>query len=338
MHSMKRILNELAAAVLILSLAPVAPAMTVSELKEIESKVKQLVAKNTPAVVSLMGDNKPAAGSGVIVSEDGLILTAAHVTQGNKTMTVIYPDGKQRKCDVLGANYTRDVGLAKIQGEGKHPFVEVGDSDKLEPTTIVVALGHPGGYDARRTPPVRIGRISYKDLGGFLVSDCTLIGGDSGGPLFALDGRVVGIHSSISESLSFNRCAPVNAAKADWERMLAGEKWGKLGGRMGEMFGGREKAVMGATLDETSEAGVKLSEVHPKSPAESAGLRAGDVIIKVGGDAVLTADALTGKLGKRKPGETVELTYRRGYAEQKAELTLISQTEMLKRLGVEQSK
>ena len=114
---MKRILNALAAAALILSLAPVAPAMTVSELKEIESKVKQLVAKNTPAVVSLMGDNKPAAGSGVIVSEDGLILTAAHVTQGNKTMTVIYPDGKQRKCDVLGANYTRDVGLAKIQGE-----------------------------------------------------------------------------------------------------------------------------------------------------------------------------------------------------------------------------
>ncbi len=232
MLPMKRILHALAAAAFLFASTPDALSLTVPELKVIETQVKQLVAKTTPAVVSLIGDNKPAAGSGVVVSEDGLILTAAHVTQGNMTMTVVFPDGTQRKCDVLGSNFTRDVGMARIQGAGKHPFVEMGDSEKLEPTTIVVALGHPGGYDSRRTPPVRIGRVSYKDLGGFLVSDCTLIGGDSGGPLFNLDGKVVGIHSSISESLSFNRSAPLSAVKADWERLLAGEKWGKLGGKI----------------------------------------------------------------------------------------------------------
>ncbi len=331
-------ISQTLAAVLILLATPFSRALTVPQLKEIESQVKQLVAKTTPAVVSLMGDSKPAAGSGVVISADGLIMTAAHVTQGNKTMTVVFPDQKQRKCTVLGANYAKDISLAKIIEPGVYPFVEVGDSDKLEVTTIVVALGHPGGYDARRTPPVRIGRISSKNLGGFLVSDCTLVGGDSGGPLFNLDGKVVGIHSSISESLSFNRCAPVNGAKADWERLLSGEKWGKLGGPMSEFLGSKEKPVMGATLDQKSDSGVKLETVHPKSPAEAAGLVAGDVIVRIGGDEVRTADALTGKLGKRKPGDTIEVVFKRGEAEQKAELTLISQTEMLKRLGVEQSK
>ena len=67
--------------------------------------------------------------------------------------------------DVLGADYTRDVSLAKIIGAGKYAFAELGDSDKLETTTLVIALGHPGGYDVRRTPPARIGRISAKNMG-----------------------------------------------------------------------------------------------------------------------------------------------------------------------------
>jgi S1-C subfamily serine protease len=68
-------------------------------------------------------------------------------------MIVVFPDGKQAKCKVLGADYTRDVGLAKIIEPGKYPFAELGDSDKLQTTTIVIALGHPGGYDVRRSPP-----------------------------------------------------------------------------------------------------------------------------------------------------------------------------------------
>jgi serine protease Do len=209
------------------ALAPL-HALTVQEMKEMEAKVKAVVEKKTPAVVSLFAGR--GTGSGVVVSADGLILTAAHVTQGNEEMAVIFPDGKEARCKVLGANYERDLGLAKIIQPGPWPFAEVGDSDKLEVTTMVIALGHPGGYDVRRTPPVRIGRISATNFDGFLVSDCTLIGGDSGGPLFDLEGKVVGIHSSISEHLSFNRDAPVSAAKKDWERMLKGERWGKLRG------------------------------------------------------------------------------------------------------------
>ena len=333
---MNRILHSLV--VVFLSLAPLGRALTVPEMKEMEAQVKQLVAKDMPAVVSLMGMTKPAAGSGVVVSKDGLILTAAHVTQGNKEMVVIFPDGKERKCKVLGANNARDVSLTKIVEPGEYPFVELGDSEKLEATTMVCALGHPGGYDARRTPPIRLGRISLKNFGGFLVSDCTLIGGDSGGPLFGLDGKLVGIHSSISESLSVNRSAPVNAAKADWERLLSGEKWGKLGGTGNDLMDSEEKPVMGATLDEASAVGVPLKEVHAKSPAEAAGLKAGDVVVKIGNESVKTPQALIGALGKRKPGETVELTFMRGDTEQKASVSLVSQAEMLKRLGINESK
>src|SRR5438067_3249369 len=103
-------------------------------------------------------------------------------------------------------------------------------------------------------------------MGGFLVSGCTLISGDSGGPLFDLDGKVVGIHSSISESLSFNRDAPVNAAKADWDKLLEGKRWGKLPGPEPEPARQRNtgKAVLGAVFDPRSAYGAVLKSVQPK--------------------------------------------------------------------------
>ena len=316
------------------SIALPTQAFTVSQLKEMEVKVKKLVTVNTPAVVSLIGEKVPGAGSGVVVTEDGLILTAGHVTVGNDTMTVVFPDGKQAKCKVLGSDYTRDVGLAKIIQPGKYAFAALGDSDKLDITTIVVALGHPGGYDVRRTPPARIGRISSKNAGGFLMSDCTLIGGDSGGPLFDLDGKVVGIHSSISESLSFNRDAPVNAAKASWDRMLKGESWGKIPGKRTTPFGQKNagKAVLGAVFDTSDAGGTVLKEVQPKSPLEAAGVQAGDVILRIGGEVVASSGAVAEKISKARPGDRLALLYRHGDEEKRTEVILISESEMLKRM------
>jgi serine protease Do len=309
-------------------------AFTVSQMKEMEGKVKKLVTTNMPAVVSLIGEKVPGAGSGVVVSADGLILTAGHVTAGNDTMIVVFPDGRQAKCKVLGADYTRDVGLAKIIEPGKYPFAELGDSDKLQTTTIVIALGHPGGYDVRRTPPARIGRISDRNAGGFLVSDCTLIGGDSGGPLFDLEGKVVGIHSSISESLSYNRDAPVNAAKVSWEKMLKGERWGKVPGERRSPFGPKNtgKAVLGAVFETSGTGATALKEVLPKSPLEAAGVLAGDVILRIGGEPMATSEAVAAKIAKSRPGDRLALLYRRGGEEKRTEVILISESEMLKRM------
>lgn len=305
------------------------------DMKQVETQVRQLVAKNMPSVVSLLGESVPAAGSGTIISADGLVLTAAHVTRGNEHMTVIFPDGRSVKCKVLGANYTRDVSLAKIEEPGTYPFTEVGDSDKLEETTFVVAMGHPGGFDLRRTPPVRIGRISLKNQGGFLVSDCTLVGGDSGGPLFDLEGKVIGIHSSISMDLSFNRDAPVNAAKADWEKLLAGERWGSLRGDAedDDRPGDPRRAVLGAVLNSASDDGVILMQVRPNSPAAAAGLQSGDRIVKFAGAPIKTAKQLRDLLAKQRPGKKVALSYQRGDASASASVTLIPETEMLQRMA-----
>jgi len=324
-------------ALLLFTLAASAPlhAFSVQEMKAMETKVKALVAKNLPAVVSLIGEKTSGAGSGVVVSADGLILTAAHVTRGNEEMIVVFPDGKQTRCKVLGADYERDVGLAKINEKGTYPFVELGDSDKLEPTTIVIGLGHPGGYDIRRTPPVRIGRISMKNMGGFLVSDCTLISGDSGGPMFDLEGKVVGIHSSISESLSFNRDAPVNAAKADWDKMLEGKRWGTLPGTRSGRPGGVDdkKAVLGAVFDPADSDGAALKEVQERSPLAAAGLKAGDIIVRLGGEDVKDGAAVAAKIGISKPGDKLDVAYRRNGEERTAQVILVSQTEMLKRMA-----
>ncbi len=308
---------------------PAAPAFTVGQMKEMEAKVKRVVAANMPSVVALIGEKVPGSGSGVIVSADGLILTAAHVTYGNDTMIVVFPDGKQAKCKSLGADYTRDVALAKIIEPGKYPFAALGDSDKLDITTVVISLGHPGGYDVRRSPPARLGRISAKNMGGFLVSDCTLIGGDSGGPMFDLDGKVVGIHSAISESLSFNRDAPVNAAKASWEKLLEGKTWGRPPFRPGQRVTGA--AVLGAVFDTAAESAL-LKEVQPRSPLAAAGVKAGDVILRLGGEEISTSQSVVARLKKSKPGERLELAYRRGDEEKKTEVILISESEMLRRM------
>ncbi len=333
MTAILRILGALFA----FSFCTVRPALafSVEQMKTMEAKVKKLVAVNTPAVVALLGEKIPGAGSGVVVSADGLILTAGHVTHGNETMMVAFPDGKQAKCKVLGSDYTRDVGLAKIIEPGKYAFAELGDSDKLDITTIVVSLGHPGGYDVRRTPPARIGRISSKDMEGFLVSDCTLVGGDSGGPMFDLEGKVVGIHSSISESLSFNRDAPVNAARASWERMLKGERWGKIPGERPGPFGQKKvagKAALGAIFETLENGRAVLREVTPKSPLASAGVKAGDVILRLGGSEIRTGADVAAKLGNSKPGDRLEIVFRRAAEEKKAEVTLISEAELTRRM------
>ncbi len=295
-----------------------------------EAKVKKIYSKNLPAVVALVGTKVPGSGSGVIVNEEGLILTAAHVTHGNEKMTVVFPDGRQANCKVLGSDYDRDVGLAQIIEKGKYPFAQVGDSDTLKQTTIVIALGHPGGFDLRRPPPARIGRISQNNARGFLVSDCTLIGGDSGGPLFDLDGKVVGIHSSISESLSYNRDAPVNAAKVSWDKLLEGKSWGKPPVRPGQRNTGA--AVLGAVFEGGGEAPPLLKEVQPRSPLAAAGVKAGDVILKIGSEATPTAASVAARLKKAKPGERLALAYRRGTAERTTEVILISEDEMKKRM------
>ncbi len=209
-------------------------ATTAAVLKRIEAKSRAVAARVVGATVgilnlSLGGYGRVAAGSGVVVSEDGLILTAGHVIgQPGCDLTVIFSDGRRAAAKSLGANYARDSGLAAFVMAGKWPHVEMGHSDDIQPGAWCMALGHPGGIQQGRTPPLRLGRVlnSGKDAR-FLVSDATVIFGDSGGPLFDLDGRVIGIHSNIGMNVNQNRHVPIDAFREQWNDLLAGKVFGK---------------------------------------------------------------------------------------------------------------
>lgn len=301
------------------------PVNSLQDLKELERKVEVVVEKALPATVSLVSESTGASGSGVVVSRGGLILTAAHVVQGAEEMLVLFPDGKQARGKVLGANFTRDSAMVQIKEGGEWPHVARGESERLVVGDWVVALGHSAGFDPARTPPARFGRVVAKGPGTFLTTDCTLIGGDSGGPLFDLDGRLVGIHSSIGGSLNNNNHAGIDGFKSDWARLQAGEVWGRL---TLNPFANPDTPVLGFVMGAgAGRGGVPVEEVVPGSPAAKAGLRAGDVVTALDGQAVGNGQELLVALARRKAGEVVELTVNRGGRQVRSKATLVRRGE-----------
>ena len=212
---------------------PVSATISPEFLKSTDEKIRNVVAIGLPAVVALEPGNarrRGGIGSGVIVSEDGVVLTAAHVAADlGETATVIFPDGKRANAEVLGMNFFRDIAMLDITDEGEYPFVELGDSQSMTQNDFCVAMGHPRGYEQTRTPPVRFGRVMFNGNGKFIVTNATITGGDSGGPLLDLNGKLVGIHSNTGFHLSQNDHAPVSAFLADWERLARGERFGGRG-------------------------------------------------------------------------------------------------------------
>jgi S1-C subfamily serine protease len=244
---------------------------SLDDLRAIESHVQKVLDKVMPAVVGLrMG---PASGSGVIINADGTVLTAGHVSgKPSQNAIIILPDGKQYKGKALGQNKGIDSGMVKITDEGKFPFLEMGDSATLKRGQWVVAIGHPGGFRANRTPVVRVGRIL--NVNGFVIqSDCVLVGGDSGGPLFDMHGRVIGIHSRINGPIDNNFHVPVNTFRQTYDRLAKGESWG---GKIGQPE--VVKSAGGALVFEKKE---QLTRNDPRDKVKTRGGEEKDCYAKV---------------------------------------------------------
>jgi S1-C subfamily serine protease len=190
----------------------VAAPKNVDQLRAIETQLKMVAAKVVPCTVGLKVG--PAGGSGVIVSEDGYVLTAGHV---------IRKPGQKIGIS-LGVYGSADAGLAKITDKGKYPFVEMGKSADLKQGAWVVAVGHPLGYKSGRPPVIRVGRI-LRAREQVIQTDCPLISGDSGGPLFDLSAKVIGINSRIGGPVSMNFHVPIDIFHKHWERLKKSEVW-----------------------------------------------------------------------------------------------------------------
>jgi serine protease Do len=200
--------------------------LTVDDLRALETQVQAVVAKVRPATVGVAIG--PSQGSGVIV-KGGYVLTAGHVSgQPGREAILSLADGRRVKGKTLGRNGGIDSGLIKITEEGKWPSAEMGKSAGLKQGQWVVCIGHPGGFRPTRTPVVRLGRVL--DAGDLLIrTDCTLVGGDSGGPLFDLDGKVVGINSRINAPITVNIHVPVDTYSLTWGSLARSKVWGERG-------------------------------------------------------------------------------------------------------------
>ena len=299
-----------------------------ADLRKLSKKLVALSDRSAAATVSLVSTGGGGAGSGVIVSEEGLVLTAAHVVASlSDDVIVIFPDGKRVKAEKLGGDYDRDAAMVRITEKGTYPFVKVGESKGLRRNEWCVAFGHPGGFDSMRTPPVRLGRVLGN--GQFVTTDCAVVGGDSGGPLFDLQGEVIGIHSNIGSTLSENRHVPIGVFLGSWDEMVAGKRTGARFAGGGQRVD-PERPVLGINLAGPAEGGgVSLEGVMENSPAENAGLQAGDVVVKINEEGVDSPEELIEVVGEYDTGDTLKISYRRGGEESEVEVKLARLGDLL---------
>jgi serine protease Do len=275
-----------------------------SELRLIQRQLQRVIKQALPATVAV--EVRGAAGSGVIVNKEGLVLTAAHVVgRPGRRAWIELPDGRRLPGRSLGADHDVDAGMIQLDAPPADlPFAPMHKGEELQPGEWVVTIGQPGGVVEDRAPPVRFGRVLFRGEG-ILCTDCKLVGGDSGGPLFNMRGEVVGIHSSIGPMVTHNFHVPISSFEESWDRLVKGEVWG---GRYDD--DDQDRALLG--VRGRTEAGrCVISQVFPGMPGDKAGLKEGDVIATIDGRDIGTFEELSNIVSRKKPGDKLRLTVQR---------------------------
>lgn len=253
-------------------------------------------------------------GSGFILSQDGYVMTNAHVVEGADEVLVTLTDKREFKAKIVGADKRTDVAVVKIEATGL-PHVRVGDINKLRVGEWVMAIGSPFGLD--NTVTAGIVSAKGRDTGDylpFIQTDVAINPGNSGGPLINMRGEVVGINSQIySRSGGFmgiSFAIPIDEATRVAEQLRTSGRVSR--GRIGVQIDQVTRDVA-ESIGLGRAQGALVRSVEAGSPADKGGVEAGDIITKFNGQAIDRATDLPRLVGNTKPGSKVSLTvFRRG--------------------------
>jgi serine protease Do len=323
------------------AIQPAAPGRGIPDFADLVSRV-------TPAVVSITTEFGPQAasdeegiptpfgmprpnhphavearGSGFIIDADGTIVTNNHVVQNSKSVTVTLADGTQLPARIVGRDERTDLAVLHVDAGHKLPYIELGDSAQVRPGEWVVAMGNPFGLGGTVTAGIvsalgrDIGSGPYDD---FIQIDAPINRGNSGGPLFTQDGRVVGVNSAILSpsggSIGIGFAIPANMVKtvvADLQKDGHVTR-GYLGVAAQSVTPAMAKALKLAPTAHAS--GALVASVEPNSPAAKAGLQPGDVILAVDGRKVDSPRDLAVDMAAERPGSEARLEIMRDGSQQ----------------------
>lgn len=287
-----------------------------------EEKTIRAVEKVSPCVVSISTKRRvrynlfntlemTGAGSGIIMNPDGYVLTNNHVVEGTSTVDVYLCDGKKYDGEVIGIDPSTDIAVIKING---HNFYsgEFGNSDELKPGQIAIAIGNSLGLTGG--PTVTVGVISAVRrnipsqrgvLENMIQTDAAINPGNSGGPLIDSEGKIIGINNAIvpyAQGIGF--AIPINLAKDVANELIT---YGQVTRPWLGILGMDMNPTLASYYNLSAEEGALIVHINEESPAYNAGLKPGDIIIKIGGTPVKRMEDVRQYIWRKKPGETIEI-------------------------------
>jgi len=277
---------------------------------------------------------REASGSGVIIAKDGYIITNNHVVNGDSKIEVTLNDKRNYVADLIGTDPNTDLALIKIAEDGL-PFLPFGNSDEVKVGEWVVAVGNPFNLTSTVTAGIvsALGRNidllrsqgNQYAIESFIQTDAAINPGNSGGALVSAKGELIGINTAIASQTGsyagYGFAVPVNIAKKVMDDLL---KYGKV-----------QRAVLGISIQDvtaqlaeqkglTDLKGVYVPGVLDNSAAKKAGLKEGDIILKINDIETNTPSTLQAIVGKMRPGDKITITFRRGSSIKETEATLLN--------------
>ena len=299
------------------------------KLREIEATLEELIPRVAPSVVSI-GET----ASGVIVKPSGIVITASHVTRkAGRVLTIRLHDGRTVQGITLGSNAANDTSAIQLVGSGPWPYLKTVATDyTAQAGQWCIAFGYPLSWPRDKPASARIGRITGQ-YRGKMVSDCPIMGGDSGGALVDLNGNLLGINSSVRLDVTQNLHVAIQRYREDWTYLMSKQDVDIVTAKVTtdsadpnaapttEKPAPSGKPYLGI-YGESAHNGVRIRDVRRNSPAEKAALLPEDVIWQINETSIGSFAELLNYLAKQKGGDQITVRVNRFGVNQNVVVTL----------------